>query len=63
LAYKVFDGSVLDDREPGASVYLYTQRLIGQSSLGWNLWATPTAGGSFTGRQNTLTIYTNRAKD
>ncbi|QHH94373.1 hypothetical protein FPL18_11315 [Acinetobacter gyllenbergii] len=63
LAYKVFDGSVLDDREPGASVYLYTQRLIGQSSLGWNLWATPTAGGSFTGRQNTLTIYTNHAKD
>ncbi|OBY73199.1 hypothetical protein NG55_15390 [Acinetobacter gyllenbergii] len=63
LVYKIFDGSVLDDREPGASVYLYTQRLIGQSSLGWNLWATPITGRRFASGDQTLTIYANRARD
>ncbi|MDR2062032.1 MAG: hypothetical protein LBQ29_11620, partial [Acinetobacter sp.] len=55
VVYKVFDGSIVDDREPGASVYLYAQRLIGQSSLGWNLWGT--------GATSNLTIYANRAKE
>ena len=55
VVYKVFDGSIVDDREPGASLYLYTQRLISQSSLGWNLWGT--------GATSNLTIYANRAKE
>jgi len=61
LVYKVFDGSVLDDLEPGANLYLYTQRLNGQSSQGWTLWDTPISSGI--SNNHRFTIYANRARD
>ena len=57
LVYKVFDG------EPGGDLYLYTQHLIGQSSLGWNLWDIPITVESGISSNHTLTIYANRARD